>query len=41
MERVYEGCCALDVHEQQVTPWVHVPDREAKRSELRAPSSGP
>ena len=36
MERVYERCCALDVHKAQVTACVHVPDRRAKRSELCA-----
>ena len=36
MERVYERCGALDVHKQQVTVCVHVPDRRGERSELRA-----
>ena len=36
MERVYERCCALDVHKQQVAACVHVPDRLGERSELRA-----
>ena len=27
MERVYERCCALDVHKAQVTACVHVPDQ--------------
>jgi len=36
MERVYERCCALDVHKQQVTACVHVPDQQGERSELRA-----
>ena len=36
MERVYERCCALDVHKRQVTACVHVPDRTGARSELRA-----
>ena len=36
MERILERCCALDVHKNQVTACVHVPDREGKRSELRA-----
>jgi transposase len=36
MERVLERCCALDVHKRQVTACVHVPDREGRRSELRA-----
>jgi len=36
VERVYERCCALDVHKQQVTACVHVPDRTGARSELRA-----
>jgi transposase len=36
MERVYERCAALDVHKQQVTVCVHVPDRRGERSELRA-----
>src|SRR6516164_11843732 len=36
MERVYERCAALDVHKAQVTACVHVPNREGKRSELRA-----
>src|SRR5438105_270095 len=36
MELVFERCCALDVHKQQVTACVHVPDRRRKRSELRA-----
>jgi len=34
MERVYERCCALDVHKAQVTPCVHVPDQQGKRAEL-------
>src|SRR6516225_4222723 len=36
MERVYERCAALDVHKAQVTACVHVPDRQGKRTELRA-----
>src|SRR5437870_5882421 len=36
MERVYERCAGLDVHEQQVTVCVHVPDQAGVRSELRA-----
>src|SRR6202008_3739732 len=36
MERVYERCCALDVHKAQVTACVHVPDREGERAELCA-----
>jgi len=36
MELVYERCCALDVHKRQVTACVHVPDRQGKRTELRA-----
>jgi transposase len=36
MERVYERCGALDVHKEQVTACVHVPDQQGKRSELRA-----
>jgi transposase len=36
MERVYERCAALDVHKQQVTVCVHVPDQAGVRSELRA-----
>src|SRR5437870_1951652 len=36
MERVLERCCALDVHKNQVTACVHVPDQAGKRSELRA-----
>jgi transposase len=36
MERILERCCALDVHKNQVTACVHVPDKEGKRSELRA-----
>jgi transposase len=36
VERVYDRCCALDVHKQQVTVCVHVPDRTGARSELRA-----
>src|SRR5215216_6442649 len=36
MERVLERCCALDVHKQQVTACVHVPDQRGRRSELRA-----
>jgi transposase len=36
MERILERCCALDVHKNQVTACVHVPDQEGKRSELRA-----
>jgi transposase len=36
MERVYERCCALDVHKRQVTACVHVPDRQGKRAELCA-----
>src|SRR2546426_3076631 len=36
MERILERCCALDVHKNQVTACVHVPDREGNRSELRA-----
>src|SRR2546429_330073 len=36
MELLFERCCALDVHKQQVTACVHVPDRAGKRSELRA-----
>src|SRR6184192_3580290 len=36
MERMFERCCALDVHKNQVTACVHVPDQAGKRSELRA-----
>src|SRR5271157_2197530 len=36
MERVYERCAGLDVHKQQVTVCVHVPDQAGVRSELRA-----
>jgi len=36
MERVYERCCALDVHKAQVTACVHVPDQVGERAELRA-----
>jgi transposase len=36
MERVYERCAALDVHKQQVTACVHVPDQTGARAELRA-----
>ena len=36
MERVYERCCALDVHKAQVTACVHVTDREGERAELCA-----
>jgi transposase len=36
MERILERCCALDVHKDQVTACVHVPDQEGRRSELRA-----
>jgi transposase len=36
MERVYERCCALDVHKAQVTTCVHVPDQQGKRAELCA-----
>jgi transposase len=36
MERVYERCCALDVHKEQVTACVHVPSQAGERSELRA-----
>src|SRR5205809_1888078 len=36
MERVYERCCALDVHKAQVTACVHVPDQQGERAELRA-----
>src|SRR5438132_10104007 len=36
MERLYERCAALDVHKQQVTVCVHVPDQAGVRSELRA-----
>ena len=36
MERVYERCAGLDVHKQQVTVCVHVPDQAGDRSELRA-----
>jgi transposase len=36
MERVYERCCALDVHKRQVTACVHVPDRRGERAELCA-----
>jgi transposase len=36
MERVYERCCALDVHKAQVTACVHVPDQRGVRSELCA-----
>jgi transposase len=36
VERVYERCCALDVHKRRVTACVHVPDRTGARSELRA-----
>ena len=36
MERMVERAAALDVHKRQVTACVHVPDRQGKRSELRA-----
>jgi transposase len=36
MERILERCAALDVHKQQVTACAHMPDREGRRSELRA-----
>jgi transposase len=36
MERVYGRCAALDVHKQQVTACVRVPDRTGARGELRA-----
>src|SRR6266487_6842725 len=36
MERVYERCAGLDVHKQQVTVCVRVPDQAGVRSELRA-----
>src|SRR5215218_11398062 len=36
MERVLERCCALDIHKQQVTACVQVPDQRGRRSELRA-----
>ena len=36
MDRMLERCAALDVHKQQVTACAHVPDREGRRSELRA-----
>jgi transposase len=36
MERILERCAALDVHKRQVTACAHVPDREGRRSELRA-----
>src|SRR5712691_9050758 len=36
MERILERCCALDVHKNQVTACVHVPDQAGQRSELRA-----
>src|SRR5918995_3549202 len=36
MERMLERCAALDVHKQQVTACVQVPDRRGGRSELRA-----
>ena len=36
MERLYERCAALDVHKQQVTVCVNVPDQAGVRSELRA-----
>jgi hypothetical protein len=36
MERVFERCAALDVHKQQVTACVHVPDQTGARGELRA-----
>src|SRR5436190_23632074 len=36
MERMVERAAALDVHKNQVTACVHVPDHEGKRSELRA-----
>jgi transposase len=36
MEQIYERCCALDVHKASVSACVRVPDREGKRSELRA-----
>jgi transposase len=36
MDRILERCAALDVHKQQVTACVHVPDSAGKRSELRA-----
>ena len=40
MERILERCCALDVHKEQVTACVRVPDR-GKRSEQRASSRRP
>src|SRR5215218_6007219 len=36
MERVYERCCALDVHKEQVTACVHVPNQAGERAELGA-----
>ena len=36
MERVYERCCALDVHKEQVTACVHVPNQAGERPELCA-----
>src|SRR5215211_406349 len=36
MERVYERCGALDVHKEQVTACVHVPNQAGEGSELRA-----
>jgi transposase len=36
VKRVYERCCALDVHKRQVTACVHVPDSAGERSELCA-----
>jgi transposase len=36
MERVYERCCALDVHKGAGDCLLHLPDRQGARSELRA-----
>jgi transposase len=36
MERIFERCCALDVHQASVSACVHVPDRGGQRRELRA-----
>jgi transposase len=36
VERVYERCCALDVHKEQVTACVHVPEQAGERAELCA-----
>ena len=36
MERVYERCCALDVHKEQVTACVQMPEQAGERAELCA-----